>query len=177
MSTNEVKWLREYEAFLSAEYVDVPKEATDKVLSYMQDLINPSAWSVFFKILGIHVGVGFLSLSVCHQFGMNPFGTKTSLDGWFMAMWGHSACMIACGVLFLSVSVLTAGHFLSVEEVRALRRTEFIQTLSLGAVSLAVFATFGAELAITFAGLWLLGGLVGGFIATETIWKLRRVRG
>ena len=171
--SDQKKWLNEYQAFLNSDEVVVPAEATSKVFSRMQELINPSAWTVFFKVLGIHVAVGFLSLSFCHQFGMNPFGTDSSLDNWFMSMWGHSTCMIACGTLFLSSSILSAGYFLSIEEVKALKRTEFIQTFSLGAVSLALFTVFGAELAISFAGLWLLGALVGGFVATEALWKIR----
>ncbi|HVK60442.1 MAG TPA: hypothetical protein VM432_02780 [Bdellovibrionales bacterium] len=169
------KWLNEYQAFLNAEKKPVSQDATTKVFARMSELINPSAWMVFFKVLGIHLAVGFLSLSVCHQFGMNPFGTESSLDNWFMAMWGHNACMIACGTLFLGASILTAGYFLSIEEVRALKRTEFLQALSLGAVSLAIFAVFGAELALAFAGLWLLGALVGGFAATQVVWKLKRI--
>ena len=175
MSEENKKWLTEYEAFLKSDGSDVSKSAADKVFAAMEPLLNPSAWNVFFKILVIHLGVGMLSLSVCHQFGMNPFGTSMSLDRWFMAMWGHSTCMIACGILFTSLSFLSAGFFLTIEEVRALRRTEFIQTLALGMVSLAVFFALGAELAVTFAGLWLLGAMLGGFLATETLWKLRRV--
>lgn len=175
MSSNENnKWLSEYEAFLKAEEARIPSEISERVFSRMQELINPSAWLVFAKIFGIHVAVGFLSLGICHQFNMNPFGTERSLADWFMAMGGHSVCMILCGGLFLSISVLVAGYFLSIEEVNALKRTEFIQTLSLGVLSLILFAVFGAELAVTFAGLWLLGALIGGFLATEAIWKLKR---
>jgi hypothetical protein len=168
------KSLTEYEAFLKFENVAVPKELSARVFSAMKDLLNPSGWAVFFKILGIHITVGFLSLSICHQFGMNPFATNISLDSWFMSMWGHGTCMVACGILFVGLSFLSAGYFLSIEEVRALRRTEFIQTFTLGIVSLMMFAAFGAELALTFAGLWLLGGLIGGFVATEAVWFLRR---
>lgn len=84
--------------------------------------------------------------------------------------------MIGCGVLFVGASFLTAGYFLTIEEVKTLRRTEFLQTLALGSVSLAIFAIAGAELALTFAGLWLLGALVGGFIATEAVWRLKQVK-
>jgi len=175
MSEENRQWLTEYEAFLKADSVEVPKETTKRVFSVMNSLLNPSALFVFFKILGIHIGVGLLSLSVCHQFGMNPFGTQMSLDRWFMAMWGHNTCMIVCGVLFTGLSFLSAGLFLSIEEVRALRRTEFLQAFALGSVSLAIFAFFGAPLAAAFAGLWLLGALIGGFLATEAVWKLKRV--
>ncbi len=175
MSDENKKWLTEYEAFLKADEFQVPEMATEKVFSTMQALVNPSAWTVFFKILGIHFVVGLLSLSVCHQFGMNPFGTEMTLDKWLMAMWGHNTCMILCGVLFASLSFLSAGYFLSIEEIGALRRTEFLQAFALGGISLLIFAVLGAELAVSFTGLWLLGALIGGFLATETVWKLKRV--
>jgi hypothetical protein len=167
------EWMKEYSDFLNADNVRVPEELNEKVLGQIQTLLNPSAWLVFSKILGIHLVVGFFSLGVCHQFGMNPFSTTRSLSDLFMEMWGHSVCMIGCGVIFVGFSILAAGYFLTHEEVRVLKRTEFIQTLSLGLISLALFAMFGAELALTFAGLWLLGALMGGYLATEAAWKLK----
>jgi hypothetical protein len=68
---------------------------------------------------------------------------------------------------------LAAGYFLSAEEVRALRRTEFLQILALGIFSLLVFAVFGTELALAFAALWLLGAVIGGYLAFEAAWRLR----
>ncbi len=174
--SEEIDWLKEYEIFLKAPPLKVPGEITSGVFSLMQDLMNPSAWTVFFKILGIHLAVGFLSLGVCHQFGMNPFGTDQSLHTWFMSMWGHSTCMIVCGGLFVSATVLTAGYMLSVEEVRALKRTEFIQCFSLVSLSLVLFAIFGAHLGVQFSILWLMGGLVGGLVATEVVWQLKRTK-
>lgn len=167
------QWMNEYSEFLNSEEISVPQDLSQAVLGNIQKLLNPSAWTVFAKLSGIHLVVGFFSLAICHQFGVNPFGTTHSLSDWFMEMWGHSACMIGCGVLFVGLTLLSAGYFLTVEEVRALRRTEFLQTLSLGVVSLAIFAAFGAELALALAGLWLLGGLVGGFVATEVVWRLK----
>lgn len=175
MKANDPKeWMKEYSEFLNADEIRVPRELNENVLGNIHSLLNPSAWAVFAKILGIHVVVGFFSLAICHQFGMNPFVTTRSLSDWFMDMWGHSVCMIGCGVIFVSFSIFAAGYFLSVEEVKALRRTEFLQTLALGTASLIMFSVLGAELALTFAGLWLLGALIGGFVATETVWKMKR---
>lgn len=174
MKANDPKeWMNDYSEFLNAKEIHVPRELNERVLGNIHLLLNPSARNLFAKLLGIHLIVGFFSLSICHQFGVNPFGTTHSLSDWFMEMWGHSACMVGCGVLFVGLTLLAAGYFLTIEEVRALRRTEFLQTLSLGVVSLATFAAVGAELALTLAGLWLLGGLVGGFVATEAVWKLK----
>lgn len=177
MKANDPKeWMKDYSEFLSTDEVRVPRELNNKVLEDIRSLLNPNAWAVFAKILGIHFVIGFLSLAICHQFDMNPFGTSRSLSDWFMDMWGHGACMIGCGVVFVSFSVLAAGYFLSIEEVKALRRTEFLQTLALGVTSLITFALFGAQLAITFAGLWLLGALIGGCIASEALVLIRTRR-
>lgn len=172
--SNNKKWLNEYEVFLKSDQVVVPRAVSEKVWDRLQPLLNPSAGLVFAKVLGIHVVMGFLSLGVCHQFGINPFGTSQSLDTWFMAMWGHSTCMVACGVLFVGLSLLSAGTFLTIEELRALKRTEFIQSFALGAVSLALFAVAGAELVVTFGVLWFVGAWIGGVLATEAVWNFRR---
>lgn len=174
MKANDPKeWMNEYSEFLNTEEIRIPKALNQKVIGNIHALLNPSPWSVFAKLLGIHLVVGFFSLAICHQFGVNPFGTTRSLSDWFMEMWGHSICMIGCGITFMSFSIFGAGYFLSVEEVKALRRTEFLQTFSLGIVSLVFFAAFGTELAVTFAGLWLFGALIGGFLATEATWKMK----
>jgi hypothetical protein len=174
-NSNENEWLRDYEDFINSGESKTPDELKNKLFSKIQKLLNPNAAIVFFKILGIHLGVGFLSLSVCHQFDMNPFNTETSLSDWMMSVGGHQACMIGCGILFVGISLLAAGYFLSVEEIKALKRTEFLQALTLGLISLGLFAAFGAELAFGIASLWLLGGLIGGLVATETIWRLKQV--
>ncbi len=111
---------------------------------------------------------------MCHQFGINPFNTERSFDEWMMSVGGHHFCMFGCGVLFVSISLLAAGYFLTLEEVIALKRTEFLQTMNLGIISLSLFVAFGAELALGIVILWLLGGLVGGFLATASIWRIKQ---
>ncbi len=170
------EWLNEYEDFLNAENAEIPLQIKNQVFNKIQKLMVSNALIVFFKILGIHMGVGFLSLSVCHQFGMNPFDTEKSLADWMMSVGGHHFCMFGCGVLFVSVSLFAAGCFLTMEEVNALKRTEFLQTLSLGIISLGSFAFFGVDFAISIALIWLMGSLVGGFVATEAVWKLKMLK-
>lgn len=178
MKNNHNEWLKDFDQFLSgeSESANVPKEIEDKVIGRIHTLLNPSSYMIFSKILGIHLIVGFLSLSVCHQFGLNPFHTERSLADWFMTMGGHHICMMLCGTVFLSLTFLASGYFLTLEEVKTLRRNEFLQSLVLGIVSLALLVLVGAEIAMTFGLLWLFGGLLGGFLATELVWKLKVVR-
>ena len=176
MKNKNNEWINDYEVFLSVEQVDVPVEVSDVVFSSIQKLLHPRAVTVFFKILGVHLVTGFLSLSFCHQFGFNPFNTEYSLAEWFMSTGGYYACMIGCGVTFVSLSVLMAGYFLSVEEVKALKRTDLIQNFALGVISLGLFTTFGVEFILSVAGLWMLGSLVGGFVAMSAVFKLKTFR-
>ncbi len=163
----------EYEQFLKIEEAVVPKVISKRVLARIAALLNPKAWFVFLKVLAIHLVVGFLSLSICHQFGVNPFQTEKSLADWFMAQGGHGACMIACGILFVGLSYLIAGYFLRVEEIRVIKKTEISQTLVLGLISLLLFKMVGAELILTFVALWMLGGIVGGYLANEAVLRIK----
>lgn len=164
----------EFEDFMKAEEAQVPEPVSKKLQLKIGQLLHPKGQHVFLKLLGIHIVVGFLSLSICHQFGVNPFHTDRSLSDWFMDMGGHSACMFGCGLLFVGLSYLIAGYFLTIEEVRVIKRTEISQTLALGVISLALFWLVGAELVITFVSLWMLGGLLGGYLANQTVLLLKK---
>lgn len=173
---NKENWLKDFEEFMNGDPVPVPLDASNGVQNRISKLMNPSSWTVFFKILGVHSIVGLFSMAICHQFEMNPFNTSFSLADWFMHVGGHNVCMLGCGFFFIATGIGVSGYFLSIEEIRALRRTEFPQTFALGVASIALFAVFGAELALTFTGLWLLGGLVGGYLATEILWKIKTIQ-
>lgn len=175
MNSENRNWTSEFESFMKSESISVPQELNLKVLAAVGSLLNPNAYRIFAKILGFHLISGILSLSICHQFGLNPFQTKSSLADWFMTIGGHNICMIGCGILFVGLSIAAAGSFLTIEEVRVLRKTSPLQISALSIFSLGAFAAFGAQFALAIAGLWILGGLIGGMLATEIAWQLKRV--
>ncbi len=168
--TDKENWLKEYTEFTNSEEISVPPA----VFSNLKKRLFPSPSKVFGKVLAIHAGVGFLSLGICHQFGLNPFGTEFSLMDWFMKVGGHNFCMVACGVFFMTTTYLLANLILNLEELETIRRYEWLQTGVLGLVSLAAFYFFGAELVTTFAGLWILGAFIGSIAAIEGSYRFRR---
>lgn len=174
MDNRKSELLQDYEDFLSG-YTPVPPDVNERILTHLRKLVHPNPWTIFSKLLGFQILVGFLSLSVCHQFGINPFNTTASLSNWLMSFGGHGFCMIGCGVFFVGLNLALAGCFMTIEEVRVIKENEFLQIFSLSAISLILFALFGAELVLTFAGLWLLGALIGGFVVTETVFKLKTI--
>lgn len=157
----EKKWMEDFKEFAACEDIAVPEELSNRVLLKIKKDLNPSAWLVFAKTLGIQAIVGTLSLGVCNQFGMNPFNTEVSLMNYFMK-YGHTFCMTLCGFLFMGLGVAFAFIFLNRDEIRVFKKNSFIQVFSLSVFSLVSFLAFGADIILSFGLMWLLGGLLGG---------------
>jgi hypothetical protein len=168
----EQEWINDFQDFVKSEGEAVPKEVTAKILSRVHKDLNPSAWVVFAKTLGIHSIVGTLSLAICNQFGINPFAVGFSLSDFFMKF-GHSTCMFLCGVLFLSLSLCLSRLLLHPEEFFVLKKNVWLQTFALSMISLGIFSILGANLALSFAGLWLAGAMLGGAAITLLPFRLK----
>lgn len=172
MNPKEYKeWVQEFNEFCDeSNNVEVPSHLFNKIKAKL----FPNPWKVFSKIAFIHGIVGFLSLGICNQFGLNPFNTSYSLSDLFMKTAGHNFCMLACGILFISTTYLFSNIFLTLEEYESIRKYEWLQLGVLSLASLASFYFFGAELVGTFVGLWLLGAVIGGVLSIEISFKIRQ---
>lgn len=157
----EKEWVEDFQEFIQGEDVRVPESVTKAIFAKVQRDLNPSAWLVFAKLLGIHSVVGTLSLAVCNQFGISPFHTDFSLSEYFMKF-GHSTCMFLCGVLFLSLSVLLWRLVGRPEELRVLRKNAWLQVFALSMISLGIFAALGAEFTLAIGFLWFVGAMLAG---------------
>ena len=157
----EKEWIEDFQEFVRSEGTPVPEYISKAVLSQVHQDLNPSAWFIFMKLLGIHSVVGTFSLAICNQFGINPFQTGFSLSNYFMKF-GHSTCMVLCGVLFVSVSVFSTRTLIRPEELRVLRKNAVLEVFGLSMISLGIFAALGAEITLAIAILWLIGAMLGG---------------
>lgn len=171
-SDDKRDWLTEYEQFCAEEHKD--SSVADAVLPDLRARLFPSPWLVFAKMSAIHAAVGFLSLGICNQFGLNPFGLRRSLNDVFMNLAGHHGCMFFCGLFFMMTTYLLANWFLTLEELETVRRHEWLQTGFIGFASLAIFQMFGADLAAVLAIVWMIGTLVGGWLTLEGSFRVRR---
>lgn len=162
----EKEWLEDFKDFVNSDGAPVPEEVSNQILRQVHRDLNPSAWLVFSKLLGIHALVGTLSLAICNQFGLNPFHTNFSLSDYFMKF-GHSTCMVLCGVLFISLTIGLSYLVLRRGELFVLSKNAPLQVFGLSILSLAAFIGFGAEIVFGIAGLWFLGAMIGGLIAAK----------
>lgn len=166
------EWLKDFTEFsnIKTDQAQVPASA----YANLKKRLFPNPWTVFGKVGVVHVVVGSMSLAVCNQFGLNPFQTEQTLTNWFMRIAGHNLCMLLCGTFFMMTTYLLANLFLSLEEMEAIKRFEWLQTGIMGLVSLAAFYFFGAELVGAFMLLWIVGALIGGYLSIEGSYRIRR---
>jgi hypothetical protein len=171
MKFTEKEWLEDFKEFVQADGVSVPTEVSENILKRVRADLNPSAWMVFVKLLGIHLVVGTLSLAICSQFGLNPFHTSFSLSEYFMKF-GHSTCMVLCGVLFIGLTIMLGQLFLRREELLVLSRNAPLQVFGLSVLSMAGFIGFGAEVVLGIGILWFIGAMIGGVATAKMlIWR------
>lgn len=171
----EKEWLEDFKDFVSSEGTPVPEEISQSIFKRIRKELNPSAWLVFLKLIGIHTFVGTLSLTICDQFGVSPFNTGFSLSTYFMKF-GHPVCMALCGVLFISLTVALGYFFLNRDEFRVLSKNAPLQVFSLSVLSLVAFIGFGAQIVIGIGVLWLVGALLGGIATVKGIFYFRRLK-
>ena len=165
---SEREWLEDFQDFVDSEGASVPENLSKSVFARVRRDLNPSPWLVFAKLLGIHAVVGTLSLALCNQFGMSPFHSGLSLSGYFMKF-GHSACMVLCGVLFVGLSILLCRPILRNEELFVLRKNAPLQIFGLSTISLALFLALGAEILLVVGLLWIAGAMLGGLLAVFSL--------
>lgn len=162
----------EFAEFLQAESdsVQVPRSAFGKIHSRL----FPNAWNVAGKIAVTQAFVGFLSLAICTQFGLNPFNTEFSLAHLFMKFAGHNFCMLLCGVVFVATPYLFSNVLLSLEEIEVVKKYKWLQVGVLSLTSLGAIHFFGGEVVLIFGLLWLIGAFLGGVLSIEGSYYLRR---
>ncbi len=164
------EWAEEFNNFVDSPPSPPPANLREEIFSVVHQDLNPSLWLVLAKLSGIHLIVGSFSLLLCSQFGM---GSGDIMMRTFMG-YGMSVCMGFCGALFLGLTTLVAGFILTNPELRKIRRTAYAPIWMLGAFSLLVFLSFGAEIAVGFAVAWLIGAIITGVLFTETSIAFRR---
>ena len=163
---SEKEWLEDFKDFVETKETSIPQALSQKILSYVQHDLNPNAWVVFLKLLGIHSVVGTFSLAICEQFGMSPFNFGFSLSQYFMRF-GYSFCMMLCGFLFLGLTGVFSYLILKREEFLILKKNALIQVFFLSVLSLVSFFAFGVELVLTATLLWFLGAIIGGALSVQ----------
>ncbi len=165
------EWAEDFKFFLDAPEVNPPSHLREEIFRIVHRDLNPQLWFLMAKLGGIHAVVGSFSLLLCSQFGM---GRGYNLMHAFMS-YGAFTCMAFCGAVFLGLTVVAAGFFLSNPELKRIRSTAYAPIVFLSLTSLVVLFCFGAEIALNLALFWLFGAVLTGVLLTEASLGVKRI--
>jgi hypothetical protein len=168
----KTSWENDFKEFLAIQPSSVPSALSERVLTQIHQELNPGSLKVFVKVSFIQFAVGLFTLLFCPQFGIS-FTSGMGLMPYLMKF-GEGICMLGCGALFTSLSLIIVSFGLKPEEIRTLKQHEFLQLASLATLSLGAFLCLGGEVVFTLGLVWLIGAVTGGVITLELGWALRR---
>ena len=172
MSDNDT-WYEEFEAFAGDDSSNALESASSPVRKHLLDLLNPSPQKVFGQLMGLHCIVGALTLFLCPQLGIGPFGSRAGLMRLF-GRFGELACTAACSAFFVGTSIIVASIILKPEVLRVIRAHKWLQIFALSGLSLGTLVCLGGTLVSwTVAMAWILGGSTLAPMLLELGWRAR----
>lgn len=118
----------------------MPRTLSSKIFARVNRDLKPSFLDVFKKILPFQLAIGALTTAFCSQLGG------------------------ICGTIFYGFGALLALLFLTREEVKELRRHQFLQIATVISIAFMGLVMAGAEAPRTEIIAWATGSLLGGWI-------------
>jgi hypothetical protein len=160
----------EFQEFLETRESVMPSEVERSLLAQMEQKIDPSFGLIFSKVSLIQAFAGLLLISICPQLGVG-FSKESFLMDFFMTF-GHHACTLLCGSLFLSLGVIGNWLFLTREEWRGYYQKALVFQPLILILSLFILAVLGAEGQWMIFFLWSVGGLITSISLIKLVFKV-----
>ncbi len=168
------EWERELLEFIEAEAVDPPMAVSEKIHKAVGKELSPLIWKVLFKFGLIQFAVAFMTLLVCPQFELD-LGLIKHDDAHLRALLGEAGYMALCGAIFLSSGAVLASILLRVEELRAIKKGEYLYLFLASALALMIFQQLGTPTVLASYAAWFAGAFGGSVAGFEIIKRLRLV--
>ncbi|MDT8317079.1 MAG: hypothetical protein RQ824_03675 [bacterium] len=166
------EWGEEFLEFINAEEVDPPEALSEKVQDEVGRNLTPPIWKILLKFGLIQFAVSFMTLLFCPQFELD-LGLIKHDDAHSKVLLGEAGYMALCGVIFLGSGSLLASMLLRVEELRALKKTEYLYLFLASAVALMIFRQLGSPAIQASYAAWFSGAFGGSAAAFEIIKRLK----
>jgi hypothetical protein len=151
---------KDYEDFIESVGEIKSPSVLDRLMKTVEKELNPSQWTILFKLLTVHLFSSLVTLSICPQFGVRVFGKGHGIMEYFM-YFGNNVCFLLCGTFFLGTTVIAFKFITSRPEWNAFKRYHLIYCISLSTSSLFVFAYFSANILLGLSIFWLIGAVFG----------------
>ncbi len=156
--------LSDFIDFLKTSPKTPPDALREDLFAFVKEELHPNSVKVFFKILVVHLFSGAVTLSFCPQLGWSPYSQSMGIMEYFMAF-GSVGCALACGSVFLGMSMAVAAFLLKREEVRVVQEHKLGNISILAAISYGALMLVGGESELLYSVFWVIGGIAGGYLS------------
>ena len=143
-----------------------PDHISKNVLKYIDRDLNPDKKIVFSKLLSIQAFIGLITMTFCPQFSLS-LTSNYDLFHYFHHTFGNTICMLICGSIFMGSATIFACFLLSTNELRLIRNSKGLFSMSISILCLGVFFLFGAEIYSSLTLVWLIGCIGSGMVLFE----------
>ncbi len=163
---------REFMEFIEAESTEPPIALSEVIHKAVARDLKLMIWKVLLKFGVIQSAVALISLFVCPQFELD-LGLIRHGDAHLKALLGELGYMALCGAIFLSSGAVLATITLRVEELRAIKKSEYLYLFLASALALMIFWYLGTPSVFASYAAWFAGAFGGSMAAFEVVKSLR----
>ena len=166
------EWGREFLEFIEAEPAGPPIAVSEKIHKAVAGDLKPLIWKVLLKFGMIQTVVAFITLLVCPQFELD-LGLIRHDDAHLRALLGELGYMALCGAIFLGSGAILATIILRTEELRAIKKSEYLYLFLISALALMIFRQLGTPTVFSSYVAWFAGAFGGSLAAFAMVKRLR----
>lgn len=161
-------WASEFIEFLESEPVQAPQVISENIHKEVARSLHLPLWQILLKVGTIQTVVALATLLVCPQFEID-FVVMGHNDAHLKALLGETAYMGLCGTIFLGSGTLLASLLLKVEELRAIKKTQYPYIFLVSVFALLIFYKFGVPSRTADYAAWFTGAFLGSIAVFEMI--------
>ena len=151
------KYDSDFTEFCQGDGHNVTKSIDESVLNYIAEDLNPNWVVVTGKLMSIQATVGILTLLFCPQFELS-LTANDEIYHFFHRHLGPYGCMAVCGAIFMGSGALLAGITLRLSELSLILKSKYLFGFSLSGLAVLMFLIAGADIYLSYASFWVLGG-------------------
>ena len=163
---------RDFLEFMEAEPVEPSLSISANIYKSVARDLKPVLWQVFIKFGVIQFSAAFLTLLVCPQFNID-LRLIGHDDAHLRALLGETGYMALCGAIFLSAGAAAAAAILRVDELKVIRRSEYIYLFSVSIFALIMFRYLGIPGQLMSYASWFAGAIVGSISFYEMVKRMK----
>ncbi len=172
-SSREQELMNEFSEFVEGDLVAPSKTVDETVTNMVANDLLPATMKVYGKLTLIETFSGFLTLTLCPQFGFG-LGRHNEFLHSLHTMTTPSAFYLFCGLFFVLLGAGMSGLILNHSEISTVGKDRFLFFAIYCILIYLILVFLGPEEFVLSSLVWILGAFLGNVMGFDVIVRLRR---